>query len=165
MTCHAKVTFRNVHSSSILHVFCVYLSEKVYTVILWHHFAHYQQPHKYICNMYSLFPYSVLNLNFKFCQVYNACTLLHIFDIDKTLCWFVGKCNLISKCPFGVFNSPKKPTKATKGQKRAEKDFCPYPLKVKRDQTKQIRSIYTTNCQLHDFILTLLDYFFDMTSF
>ena len=68
----------------------------------------------------------------------------------------VAKGQLISKCPFGVFKSCKKPTKFFPG-------FLPQPLK--RGQIKKIRALYTTT-DLEDFF-TFLNYFFDfdLTSF
>ena len=56
----------------------------------------------------------------------------------------------ISKCPFGVFKSPKKPTKYFPR-------FLPQPLK--RGKIKKIRALYTANWT------TFFHYFFDLTSF
>ena len=61
----------------------------------------------------------------------------------------VAKGQLISKWPFGVFKSCKKPTKFFPG-------FLPQPLK--RGQIKKIRALYTTT-DLEDFILTLTLFF------
>ena len=48
-------------------------------------------------------------------------------------------------------------------QKMNKNIFVFLPYRLKRDQIKKIRALYTTNWRI--FILTLLPYFFDMTSF
>ena len=64
-----------------------------------------------------------------------------------------SKGQFILKCPFGVYKSPKNPTKFFPG-------FLPQPLK--RCQIKKIRALFTANWRL---LSTLLRYFFDLTSF
>ena len=50
--------------------------------------------------------------------------------------WSKGK--LISKCPFGVFKSPKKPTNF----------FRFLSQSLKRGQTKKMRALCTANCMI-----------------
>jgi hypothetical protein len=64
-----------------------------------------------------------------------------------------AKGQLISKCPFGVFNLPK-------NQQKNFQDFCPSLLKEVK--SKKIRALYTANWII---LLTLFLYFFDLTSF
>ena len=67
----------------------------------------------------------------------HACKLLDYFDYCEVL-----KGQLVSKCPFGVFKSPKKPGKFFPG-------FLPYPLK--RGQMKKTRALYTTNWRISSY--------------
>ena len=66
----------------------------------------------------------------------------------------ISKCQLISKCPYGVFKSPKKTNEIfSRISAQASK---------KRSNQKNKGTLYH---KLEDFILTLLHYFFDLTSF
>ena len=68
---------------------------------------------------------------------------LRHYNLNASLCSYdfvsSAKGQLISKCPFGVFKSSKKPMKFFPG-------LLPYPLK--RVQIKKIRELYTTNWRI-----------------
>ena len=65
------------------------------------------------------------------------------FD-QKPIC---AKGQLLSKCPFVFFKSPKNPSKKFPG-------FLPYPLK--RGKIKKIRALYITNCRILFWLHSLL---------
>ena len=69
--------------------------------------------------------------------------MMEIMDKGFSAKMGADKGQLISKCPFGVFKSPKKELR-------------------KRSNQKNKGTFYRL---LEDFILTLLHYFFDLTSF
>ena len=73
---------------------------------------------------------------------------------SSTTQWSV-KGQLISKCPFGVMVCTKIPTKFFPG-------FLPWPPKKLLLNQNNKGTLFTS---LGDFILTLLHYFFDLTSF